>query len=103
MDYCVQDIHSHYPSQGYRSINDTLFSLYGWVLTDISVYKSMKRLGIKGYVRKQKEPEASGSEHNRYPNILNRQFKTNLPMQKIVTDVTYISHKGKWYLFSLFS
>ena len=36
-------------------------------------------------------------EHTRYPNILNRMFKAEKPMQKIVTDVTYIKHTGKWY------
>ena len=54
LDYYVADIHSHYPSQGYRTIADTLLNMYGWLVTDVSVWKSMKRLGITGYVRKQK-------------------------------------------------
>ena len=29
--------------------------------------------------------------------IVNRKFKAEQPMQKIVTDVTYIKHNGKWY------
>ena len=62
----------------------------------------MKRLGIKGYVRKQKNPDTEGSEHNRYANILNRKFYADKPMQKIVTDVTYIKHKGKWNYFAGF-
>ena len=32
-----------------------------------------------------------------YSNVLNRNFKAEKPMQKIVTDVTYIKHNGKWY------
>ena len=36
-------------------------------------------------------------EHIRYPNVLNRNFKAEKPMQKIVTDVTYIKHNGKWH------
>ena len=48
--------------------------MYGWIVSDVSVWKSMKRLGISGYVRKQKSPETEGSEHNRYANILNRNF-----------------------------
>ena len=46
LDYYVADIHSHYPSQGYRTIADTLLNMYGWVVSDISVWKSMKRLEI---------------------------------------------------------
>ena len=102
LDYYVADIHSHYPSQGYRTINDTLFNEYGWVLSDISVWKSMKRLGIKGYVRKQKSPATAGAEHNRFPNILNREFYSDKPIQKVVTDVTYIKHKNKWYYLALY-
>ena len=96
LDYYVLDIHSHFPSQGYRTIADTLLNMYGWIVTDVSVWKSMKRLGISGYVRKQKNPETEGSEHDRYANILNREFYAEKPLQKIVTDVTYIKHKGKW-------
>ena len=102
LDYYVADIHSHYPSQGYRTINDTLFNEYGWILSDMSVWKSMKRLGIKGYVRKQKSPATTGAEHNRFPNILNREFNSDKPMQKVVTDVTYIKYRNKWYYLALY-
>ena len=102
LDYYVADVHKHYPSQGYRSIADTLLNEYGWVVTDISVLKSMQRLGIKGYVRKLQKPESTGEEHERFPNILNREFYADKPMQKIVTDVTYIENKGKWYYLACY-
>ena len=61
LDYYVADVHSHYPSQGYRAIADTLLNQYGWVVTDVSVWKSMKRLGIHGYIRRtKKDDEGSG-------------------------------------------
>lgn len=101
LDYYVADIHAHFPSQGYRTIADTLLNEYGWVVTDISVLKSMQRLGIKGYVRKQQKPESTGAEHDKFPNVLNREFDSDKPMQKIVTDVTYIQNKGKWYYLAL--
>lgn len=96
LDKFVADIHSHYPSQGYRSIKDMLLLQTGWNVSDLSVLKSMQRLSIKGYVRKRKCPLPNGNEHNRYSNILNRKFYADKPLQKIVTDVTYIKHKGKW-------
>lgn len=102
LDYYVSDVHKHYPSQGYRSIADTLLNEYGWVVSDISVLKSMQRLGIKGYVRKQQKPESAGAEHDKFPNVLNREFDSDKPMQKIVTDVTYIQNKGKWYYFACY-
>ena len=99
LDYYVSDIHAHYPSQGYRSIADTLLNQYGWAVSDISVFKSMKRLGISGFIRKQKDSEqvGTGNEHERFPNVLNRDFYSDKPMRKIVTDVTYIKNNGKWY------
>ncbi len=102
LDYYVADIHSHYPSQGYRSIADTLLNEYGWVVSDVSVFKSMKRLGITGFVRKQKCPTPTGAEHKRFPNILNRKFNSDKPMPKLVTDVTYIKNKGKWYYLACY-
>lgn len=103
LDYYVYDIHSHYPSQGYRTIADTLLNKYGWVVSDISVWKSMKRLGIKGFVRtKQKNSALAGAQHQRFSNILNRQFYAEKPMQKIVTDVTYIKHKNKWHYLACY-
>lgn len=30
-------------------------------------------------------------------NVLNRKFKLEHPLEKIVTDVTYIKYSGKWY------
>ena len=57
----------------------------------------MKRLNIHGYIRKRKQPAAGGLIHTRYDNVLNRDFKADKPMERIVTDVTYIRHKGKWW------
>ena len=97
LDNYVRDIHSHHPMMGYRQIRDKLCLEYGWIVSDPSVWKSMKRIGIHGYTRRRKTLVVSGLEHIRYPNILNRNFTAEKPMQKIVTDVTYIKHGGKWY------
>ncbi len=103
LDYYIADLHSHYPSQGYRALNDTLLNLYGWKVSDVSVWKSMKRLGISGFVRKKKCSAAiEGAEHYRFRNVLNREFKADKPMQKIVTDVTYIKHRNKWYYLACY-
>lgn len=102
LDIFVLDIHTNYPTQGYRGIRDTLQLTTGWYASDIAVYKSMKRLNIKGYTRKRKCQLPGGNEHKKHANILNRQFKAEKPMQKIVTDVTYIKHKAKWYYLAVY-
>jgi len=98
LDACVADIHAHHPMMGYRSIRDMLILEYGWILSDPTVLKSMQRLKIKGYFQRPKYSKyETGLMHSRFPNILNRNFKSERPLQKVVTDVTYISHNGKWY------
>jgi len=92
----VKDIHAHYPSMGYRQIRDTLLLQTGWMVCDLSVWRAMQRLHIKGYVRKSKYPPHPGYEHDVHPNLLNRKFYTSSPLQKVVSDITYIKHKGKW-------
>ena len=98
LDNYVLDIHSHHPMMGYRQIKDKLCLAFGWIVSDPTVWKSMRRLGIHGYTRRRKAAAAGSSlEHIRYSNVLNRKFKAERPLEKIVTDVTYIKHNGKWY------
>ena len=90
LDRYVSDIHAHHPMMGCRQIRDKLRIEFGWSVSDPTVWKSMRRLKIHGYTRRQKTAAAGRNmEHIRYPNVLNRNFKAEKPMQKIVTDVTY--------------
>lgn len=98
----VMDIHSHFPDQGYRTVNDTLLLQTGLLVSDHAVWRSMQRLGITGFVRKSKKPQPSGREHVEIKNELKRQFYSDKPLTKIVTDITYIRHRGKWYFLSCF-
>ena len=59
----------------------------------MEINKTTQNIGI---CKKTKYPETEGLKHNRYANVLNREFYAEQPMQKIVTDVTYIKHKAKW-------
>lgn len=102
LDDFVRDIHAHYPSMGYRQIKDTLLLQTGWEVCDLSVWKSMKRLGIQGYVRKSRYPAAPGHERKDIPNVLCRQFHAEHPLQKVVSDITYIKHRGQWFFLVCF-
>ena len=44
LDSYVLDIHSHHPMMGYRQIRDKLYLEFGWIVSDPTVWKSMKRL-----------------------------------------------------------
>ena len=101
LDTYVSDIHAHHPMMGYRSVRDMLTLQFGFAVSDPSVLKSMQRLRIHGYCRRGRN-RYSGLEHTRYPNLLNRDFKADAPMQKIVTDVTYIKFRGKWHYLAAY-
>ena len=82
---------------GYRQVRDIMLLQTGWQVCYLSVWRSMRRLGVKGCVRKSRYPSSPGKEHMEFPNLLNRAFHADIPMQKVVSDITYIKHRGKWH------
>ncbi len=103
LDQYVSDIHAHHSMMGYRSIRDALALKFGWLVSDPCVWKSMRRLHICGYTRRRKILSVGGGiEHARYPNLLARNFSATEPMEKIVTDVTYLKFQGKWYYLAAY-
>ena len=97
LDMYVKDIHAHYPSMGYRQIRDTLQLQTGWKVCDWSVWKSMCRLNIHGYIRKRRYPSQPGNPHKIHHNLLKREFNASKPLQKIASDITYIKYRSKWF------
>ena len=103
LDFLVKDIHENHPTAGYHTIRGLILQETGWMVSALSVFKSMKRLGIRSCTRKKYIHYRSvGNEHIKHPNILSRRFKSNEPYKKIVTDVTYIKYHGKWYYFACY-
>ena len=103
LDTYVSDIHAHHPMMGYRSVRDMIALELGWLVSDPSVWKSMRRLKIHGYTRRRKNQSVgSGMEHMRYTNLLRRDFTAASPLQKVVTDVTYIKFNGKWFYLAAY-
>lgn len=102
MDEFVKDIHSHYPTMGYRQVRDSLLLQTDLKACDVSVWKSMKRLGIKGYMRTNRYSYSTKREHIEIPNVLSRQFNAERPLEKVASDITYIKHQGKWFFLVCF-
>lgn len=103
LDVYVRDIHAHHPMMGYRSVRDMLALQFGQRVSDPSVWKSMRRLHIHGYIRGGKAASSgSGTEHVRYPNLLGRNFHAEAPMEKVVTDVTYLKFQGRWFYLAAY-
>ena len=86
-------------SSGYRALNGRLRFETGWIVSDISVLRSMQRLSIRAKVRKSRSTSSAGEEHEKYPNILNRDFSAERPLSRVVTDITHFCYCRKQYAF----
>ena len=91
--------------KGYRFIRDEIMRRYGIIYNDKTVYKYMKILGLSSPVRKKRykreTSENSAEEKARIvcENFLARNFSASRPLEKLVTDVSYVyCQEGRMYL-----
>ena len=67
-----------------------LLRMAGYVVCDATVYKYMDELGLKATIRRRKKPYVRGEQHKVFENLINRDFRANLPNTKWCTDFTYM-------------
>ena len=90
--------------KGYRFIRDEIIRRYGIIYNDKTIYKYMKILGLSSPVRKKKYNCCTKADPNEKAriicsNFLARNFSASRPLEKLVTDVSYIfSQEGRMYL-----
>ena len=90
--------------KGYRFIKDEIFRRYGVVHNDKTIYKYMKILGLSSPIRKKRYQCCTKEDPNEKArivceNYLARNFTASRPLEKLVTDVSYIySQQGRMYL-----
>jgi putative transposase len=73
----------------------------GYVVTEKTVGRIMKELGLRSCVARKLKVNTTDSNHDFpiSPNLLNQNFATAAPNQSWVTDITYIPcREGKLYL-----
>lgn len=84
----IKAIHSMRPFYGYRRITVALLR-EGFAVNHKRVYRLMRKLGIQSVIRKKRRYFGkSGSTV--FPNLLERNFKVQLPNKKVATDITYL-------------
>jgi len=90
--------------KGYRFIKDEIVRRYGVIFNDKTIYRYMKILGLSSPIRKKKYVCCTKEDPNEKArivsdNVLARNFSANRPLEKLVTDVSYIySQQGRLYL-----
>ena len=92
----IKDIHKRKPSYGYHRINAVIRRENGWIVSDNLVHKVCKILRIKSKAKhyKYKKP---GEESIKFNNLINGNWDTNRPFEKVVSDTTRIWFKRKAY------
>ena len=90
--------------KGYRFIRDEIIRRYGVIYNDKTVHKYMKILGLSSPIRKKQYRCCTKQDPNEKArtvceNFLARNFTASRPLEKLVTDVSYIySQQGRLYL-----
>lgn len=93
----IRDVHKRKPSYGYHRINAIIRRETGWVVSDNLVHKVCKSLKIRSKAKHYSTYKAPGLESVKYPNLINNNWKTSRPLEKITSDTTMIWFKRQRY------
>lgn len=103
----VEKIHAEHPDMGYRRIRDTLEHDHGINVNDKRILRVCRKKKIQSYVKHRYNCCTKPASDPAYiaENILNREFKSDRPNEKWLTDVSEFKYgigedekKGKIYL-----
>ena len=79
--------------------------MWKWLNTTKKIYRNpktilriMKKYGLLSEIRRRRKWQQMGQQLHKYENLLNREFQTDRPNHKWVTDISYI-HTGLGVLF----
>lgn len=98
----VRIFQEHNGRYGYRRITAEMHNR-GYPINHKTVQKLMKEVGLKCLVRMKKYRSYKGEIGKIAPNLLDRNFRADRPLQKLATDVTEFSLFGvKRYLSPVF-
>ena len=92
----IKEEHRRHPSYGYHALAKIIRDKTGWIFSDNLCHKVCKQEGVRSKCRHYRYRK-TGEEHTIYPNIIRNNRSTERPLQKIVSDMTVINHRGKLY------
>jgi len=92
----IKGIHLRKPSYGYHRINAIIKRDIGWIVSDNLTHKVCKLLNIKSKAKHYKYKK-HGEESIKFNNVINGDWTTSRPFEKIVSDTTKIWFKKKPY------
>lgn len=86
---------------GYRRVQIWLLKKYGLVINHKAVLRIMNKYGLLSDTRRRRKYTTYNQQLYKYDNLLNRDFVSNKPNQKWVTDITYIHTKEEVVYLSI--
>lgn len=99
----IMDCHqANHQTYGYRRVRIWLENKHAIRINHKAVLRLMRKAGISSDIRRRRKYRNLKDQLHRYPNILNREFSSDRPNTKWVTDITYIhTHQGILYLSAI--
>ena len=97
----IKEEHRKHPSYGYHALAKVIRDNTGWIFSDNLCHKVCKYEGIRSKCHHY-QYRKPGGEHVTYDNKIKGNWRTTAPLQKIVSDMTIIRHKGKPYEWTFF-
>lgn len=89
----------HGKIHGYRYVHLWLQRRKGIYHNPKTVLRVMRKYGLLSEIRRRRKYQQMGQQVHKYENLLNRDFKTDRPNAKWVTDISYIhTAQGVLYL-----
>jgi len=99
LNQLIKDIFYQYREvYGARRIKKVLVQEYGVIVSTRKIAKSMKEVGLVVKMKRKFKVRTTDSNHNYKisPNRLQRDFRTNVPDEVYVGDITYIRTQQGW-------
>lgn len=104
----TESIHAEHPDMGYRRIRDTLEHDHSISVNDKRVLRICRKKKIQSYIKHRYNCCTKPASDPAYiaENVLNREFKSDVPNEKWVTDVSVFKYgigdkKEKLYLSAI--
>jgi transposase InsO family protein len=93
----IKEIHQQKPSYGYHRIHKKIVDRTGWIISSNLVHKVCKFLEIRSKAKHYSQYKKVGEESIKYPNLINNNWVTERPFEKVTSDSTKIWFKGKGF------
>lgn len=96
----IKNYHSIHPEKGYRALRKDIINKTGWIVSYYLMYQCFKEMGIYSRARRRAFRRPKGVS-DKFPNLINGDWSTTRPFEKVWSDTTLLKHDGKKYDLNL--